>query len=134
MLGCGGYLPERIVTNDELAQRLDTSDEWIVQRTGIRQRHVAADGRVHLRPRDLRAPSARSRPRAWRAAELDLIVLATATPDHTFPATATQGAGAARHAGAAPAFDVQAVCTGFVYALAIADNFLRARPGEDARW
>ena len=90
VLGCGGYLPERIVTNAELAARLDTSDEWIVQRTGIRQRHVAAPGELTS---DLAVKAARARARRCRAQEpdeIDLIVLATATPDHTFPATAAK--------------------------------------------
>jgi 3-oxoacyl-[acyl-carrier-protein] synthase-3 len=124
VLGCGGYLPERVVTNNELAAKLDTSDEWIVQRTGIRQRHIAAPGEYtsHLAVRAAR--------RALQAAsvtpaEIDLIVLATSTPDNTFPATATKvQAELGMERGAA--FDVQAVCTGFVFALATADNFIRA--------
>jgi len=121
--GCGAYLPDRIVTNDELARQVDTSDEWILQRTGIRQRHVAADGEMTS---DLALVAGR---RALDAAgmdarEIDLIVVATATPDETFPATATrvQSALGMRHGAA---FDVQAVCTGFIYALNIADNFIR---------
>lgn len=123
IVGCGGYLPEKIVTNAELAKRLDTSDEWIVQRTGIRQRYVAAPGELTS---DLAIAAARS---ALRAAgmtgnDLDLIVLATATPDHTFPATATRvqaELGMTRGA----AFDVQAVCSGFIFALATADSMIR---------
>lgn len=121
--GCGAYLPERIVTNDELATRIDTSDEWIAQRTGIRQRHVAADGQLTS---DLAlAASRQALANAGVAAEaLDLIVLATATPDNTFPATATK---VQRELGArgGAAFDIQAVCTGFIYALAMADNMIR---------
>jgi 3-oxoacyl-[acyl-carrier-protein] synthase III len=123
VIGCGAYLPERIVTNAELARRLDTSDEWIVQRTGIRQRHVAAPGDLTS---DLAAHAAE---RALAAAgltgaDLDLIVLATATPDNTFPATATKvQARLGMIEGCA--FDVQAVCSGFIYALATADNFIR---------
>lgn len=115
--GCGAYLPERIVTNDELAARLDTSDAWIVQRTGIRQRHIAAEGETTS---DL---ATRAAERALEAAslaggDLDLIVLATATPDHTFPATAAKvQARLGMRRGAA--FDVQAVCTGFIYALSV---------------
>ncbi len=128
--GCGSYLPERVMTNDELARRLDTSDEWIVQRTGIRRRHIAAEGE---RSSDLAAAAARAAlADAGRAAgEVDLIVVATATPDHTFPATATQ----VQHKLGMEkgfAFDVQAVCTGFVYALATAGNFLRAGQGSRA--
>jgi 3-oxoacyl-[acyl-carrier-protein] synthase III len=130
VLGCGGYLPEKIVTNAELAERLDTSDEWIVQRTGIRQRHVAAVGELTS---DLATRAGR---RALDAAgmtgsDLDLIVLATATPDHTFPATAAKvQAQLGMTCGAA--FDVQAVCTGFVYALGIADAMLKAGQGRTA--
>jgi 3-oxoacyl-[acyl-carrier-protein] synthase III len=124
VIGCGGYLPERIVTNAELAARLDTSDEWIVQRTGIRQRHVAAPGELTS---DLaRKAAERALAQAGMSgAELDLIVLATATPDNTFPATATRlQAQLGMTKGCA--FDVQAVCSGFIYALATADNFIRA--------
>ena len=123
LLGVGGYLPKRIVTNAELAQRVDTSDEWIVERTGIRSRHIAADDE---RTSDLAClASVNALAASGReAADIDLVILATATPDLTFPATAarvqaelgiTQGA----------AFDLQAVCSGFVFALATADNFLR---------
>ncbi len=128
--GCGAYLPERIVTNDELAARVDTSDEWISQRTGIRQRHIAADGELTS---DLALAAAR--PALARAGvdggDLDVIVLATATPDNTFPATATRvQAGLGNTDGAA--FDVQAVCTGFIYALTIADNMLRLGQADTA--
>jgi 3-oxoacyl-[acyl-carrier-protein] synthase-3 len=121
--GTGGYLPERIVTNDELAARLDTSDAWIRQRTGIAERRVAAPGELTS---DLACAAAR---RALERAgmsgnDLDLIVLATATPDHTFPATAVKvQARLGMKRGAA--FDVQAVCSGFIFALAVADNALR---------
>jgi 3-oxoacyl-[acyl-carrier-protein] synthase III len=123
VLGCGSYLPERILTNAELAQRIDTSDEWIVQRTGIRQRHIAAEGEFtsHLAIRAARSALADAK---VDAQSIDLIVLATSTPDNTFPATAVvvqDGLGI--HHGAA--FDLQAVCSGFVFALAAADNFLR---------
>ncbi|HJT05888.1 MAG TPA: beta-ketoacyl-ACP synthase III [Stellaceae bacterium] len=130
IIGCGAYLPERIVTNAELALRLDTSDEWIVQRTGIRQRHVAATGELTS---DL-ARHAASRALAsagLQGADLDLIVLATATPDNTFPATATKlQAQLGMNRGAA--FDVQAVCSGFIYALSVADNFLRSGQARTA--
>jgi len=124
VVGCGSYLPERIITNAELAARLDTSDEWIVQRTGIRQRHVAADGEVCS---DLAHAAARRALDAagMRATDLDLVVLATATPDNTFPATATRVQAKLGMTGGA-AFDVQAVCSGFIYALAVADNFIKA--------
>ena len=124
VLGCGSYLPERILTNAELASRIDTSDEWIVQRTGIRERHVAADGEFtsHLAIKAARAALHHAR---LDAQAIDLIVLATSTPDNTFPATAVavqEGLGINHGA----AFDLQAVCSGFVFALATADSFLRA--------
>ena len=124
ILGCGGYLPERVVTNDELAKTIDTSDEWIVQRTGIRERHVAAEGEFtsHLA---INAAKAALADAGIDAQSIDLIVLATSTPDNTFPATAVavqDGLGINHGA----AFDLQAVCSGFVFALATADNFLRS--------
>jgi len=130
ILGCGGYLPERIVSNDELAKTLDTSDDWIVQRTGIRQRHVAAPSE---KTSDLALHAARHALAAARVApaEVDLIVLATSTPDNTFPATAAR-VQAALGIKQGAAFDVQAVCTGFVYALATADNFLRTGQAKTA--
>lgn len=128
--GCGSYLPERVVTNADLAQNLDTSDEWIRQRTGIRERRVVADGELTS---DIGVKAAESAlvMAAVDPAELDLIVCATSTPDETFPATATQiqaRLGARRGA----AFDVQAVCTGFIYALAVADNFVRLGQARNA--
>ncbi len=124
ILGCGSYLPERVLSNSELAKMVDTSDEWIVERTGIRERRIAAEGECTS---DLAiAASRRAIENAEiEAGEIDLIVLATSTPDYTFPATAvtvqaelgiTQGA----------AFDVQAVCTGFVYAISTANAFLQS--------
>ena len=123
IVGCGAYLPRRIVTNDELAGRLDTSDEWIRQRTGIGERRVADAGELTS---DLAIHAAE---RALISAgigggDVDLLVLATATPDNTFPATATKvqaRLGITRGA----AFDVQAVCAGFIFALSVADNALR---------
>ncbi len=128
--GCGAYLPERRVTNDELAEKVDTSDEWIVARTGIRERRIAAEGE---KTSDLALAAARAAMDNAGAgpSDIDLIVLATATPDETFPATAanvqarlgvTQGA----------VFDIQAVCTGFVYALATANNFIRVGQSRTA--
>jgi 3-oxoacyl-[acyl-carrier-protein] synthase-3 len=122
VLGCGSYLPKRILTNAELAAKVDTSDEWIVQRTGIRQRHIAAEGEFtsHLALHAARAALADA---AVDAQSIDLIVLATSTPDNTFPATAVSVQNALDiHHGAA--FDLQAVCSGFIFALATADNFL----------
>jgi len=120
--GCGSYLPQRIVTNAELATRVDTTDEWIVQRTGIRQRHVAAADEP-TSVLGLKAAQAALADAGLDAAQIDLIIVATATPDHTFPATGTQiQAALGIHGGAA--FDLQAVCSGFVFALATADKFL----------
>ncbi|MCA6114298.1 ketoacyl-ACP synthase III [Bradyrhizobium sp. WSM 1738] len=124
VLGCGSYLPQKVLTNAELAARVDTSDEWIVQRTGIRQRHIAAEGEFtsHL---GINAAKAALADAGIDAQSIDLIVLATSTPDNTFPATAVavqNGLGISHGA----AFDLQAVCSGFVFALATADNFLRS--------
>lgn len=121
--GCGAYLPERIITNDELAGRLDTSDEWIRQRTGIGQRRVAAPGELTSDLAFCAAQQALANA-GMSGSDLDLLVLATATPDNTFPATATKvqaRLGMIRGA----AFDVQAVCAGFIFALSVADNALR---------
>lgn len=120
--GCGAYLPEKALTNDDLARRVDTSDEWIRERTGIRERHIAADDQCTS---DLAVEAARAamRDAGVGPGDIDLIVVATATPDLTFPATAAivqaklgvkQGA----------AFDIHAVCTGFVYALSTVEKFL----------
>jgi 3-oxoacyl-[acyl-carrier-protein] synthase III len=130
VVGCGAYLPERIVTNDELARRLETTDAWIVERTGIRQRHIAADGE---RTSDLALHAARRalENAGMSPAEVDLIVLATTTPDDTFPATATK-VQAALGLDHGAAFDVQAVCAGFVFALAVADNALRLNQAKTA--
>ena len=124
VLGCGSYLPARILSNDELARSVSTTDEWIVQRTGIRERHIAAAGELTS---DLALNAARAAlTNAHVEAEtIDLIVLATSTPDQTFPATAvTVQAGLGLTKGAA--FDLQAVCSGFVYALQVTDALLRA--------
>lgn len=123
VLGCGSYLPEQVVTNAQLAARIETSDEWIVQRTGIRERHIAAEGEFtsHLA---IKAAQAALTDAGVDAQSIELIVLATSTPDNTFPATAVavqHGLGINHGA----AFDLQAVCSGFVFALATADNFLR---------
>lgn len=124
MCGVGAYLPERILTNHELAKMVDTSDEWIVGRSGIHERHIAAEGELTS---DLALHAARAALSNSKtdASEVDLIVLATATPDNTFPATATK-VQAALGIRQGAAFDVQAVCTGFIYALAIANNFITA--------
>jgi len=122
VLGCGSYLPARILSNDELAKSVQTTDEWIVQRTGIRERHIAAPGELTS---DLALAAARSAlaNAHVEASSIDLIVLGTSTPDQTFPATAvTVQAGLGITHGAA--FDLQAVCSGFVYALQVTDALL----------
>ncbi len=123
LLGCGCYLPERILSNAELARTVDTSDDWIVERTGIRERRIAADGETTS---DLAIAAARAAlDRTGIGAEtIDLIILATATPDQTFPASATT-VQAALGITQGAAFDIQAVCSGFVYALAVADGLLK---------
>ncbi len=121
--GVGAYLPKRVLTNADMAKIVDTTDEWIVERTGIRSRHIADEKETTS---DLGIAAARQAlVRAnINAADIDLVVCATATPDRTFPATAARiQAGLGITQGAA--FDVQAVCSGFVYALAVADNFIR---------
>jgi len=124
VLGCGSYLPSRILSNDELARSVETTDEWIVQRTGIRERHIAAPGELtsDLAIHAARAALANAH---VEASSIDLIVLGTSTPDQTFPATAvTVQAGLGITQGAA--FDLQAVCSGFVYALQVTDALLRS--------
>jgi len=130
IIGFGSYLPKNIVTNDDLARNIDTSDEWIRKRTGITQRHIAADGELTS---DIAEHAARAAldNAGVSSDEVDLIVLATATPDNTFPATAARvqsKLGIRRGA----AFDVQAVCAGYVYALATADNMIRLGQAETA--
>jgi 3-oxoacyl-[acyl-carrier-protein] synthase-3 len=121
--GTGGYLPERIMSNEEMSQIVETSDQWIQERTGIRQRHIAADNETTS---DLATHAARSilKSAGITADQVDLIVLATTTPDKTFPATAT-AVQAKLEMGAGAAFDVQAVCSGFLFALATADSMLK---------
>jgi 3-oxoacyl-[acyl-carrier-protein] synthase-3 len=124
VLGCGSYLPARVLTNAELAHSVDTSDEWIVQRTGIHERRIAAEGETTS---DMALNAARAALAAAKldAKAIDLIVLATSTPDNTFPASAVSvqaGLGITRGA----AFDVQAVCSGFIYGLATADGLMRS--------
>jgi 3-oxoacyl-[acyl-carrier-protein] synthase-3 len=124
VLGCGSYLPARILSNDELARSVETTDEWIVQRTGIRERHIAAPGELTS---DLAINAARAALANAHvdANAIDLIVLGTSTPDQTFPATAVsvQTALGITHGAA---FDLQAVCSGFVYALSVTDAMLRS--------
>jgi len=127
-VGCGAYLPERILTNDDIAKTLDTSDAWISQRTGIKQRHIAAEGEL-TSDLGVKAALAALAAAGQGPEALDMIVCATSTPDETFPSTATQvqaKLGCTRGA----AFDVQAVCSGFVYALSVANNFIRTQEAE----
>ncbi|HHS83922.1 MAG TPA: ketoacyl-ACP synthase III [Gammaproteobacteria bacterium] len=124
IIGTGSYLPEKILTNRDLEKMVDTSDEWITDRTGIRERRIAADGETTC---DLAEHAAR---KAITAAgidkdQIDLIIVATTTPDRIFPSTACLLQDRLNIHGC-PAFDIQAVCTGFVYALGVADKFLRS--------
>jgi 3-oxoacyl-[acyl-carrier-protein] synthase III len=121
--GCGGYLPSHILTNADLARKIDTSDAWIVQRTGIRERRIVAPGELTS---DIALAAARAALAAARldAPSVDLIILATSTPDNTFPATAVSVQASLGITGGA-AFDLQAVCSGFVFALAAADGLLK---------
>lgn len=128
--GVGSYLPERILTNADLSKMVDTTDEWIVERTGIRQRHIAAEGE---KTSDLALKATRDalQNAGVSVQDIDLIVLATATPDETFPATACR-VQAELGMTRGFAFDVQAVCSGFIYALATADNFIKAGQAKTA--
>ncbi|MEE9140028.1 MAG: beta-ketoacyl-ACP synthase III [Alphaproteobacteria bacterium] len=130
IIAIGAYLPERVMTNDELATLLDTSDAWIAERTGIRQRHIAAKGEMTS---DLALHAARTAltDGGVDPGDIDIVILATSTPDETFPATATRvQAELGINRGAA--FDVQAVCAGFLFGLAVADNFIRLGQAETA--
>ncbi len=123
ILGCGAYLPAKIVSNDDIVKLVDTSDEWIFERTGIKRRHMASEGEATS---DLafHAATEALRDAKISAGEIDLIIVATTTPDDTFPSVATKiqaRLGMTRGA----AFDVQAVCSGFIYGLSVADNFIR---------
>ena len=124
VLGCGSYLPSRVLTNSELSKMVDTSDEWIRQRTGIRERHIAAEGET-TSEMALKAARAALAAAGIDAQSIDLIVLATSTPDNTFPASAVSvQAGLGITHGAA--FDLQAVCSGFVFGLATVDGLLKS--------
>ena len=123
VLGCGSYLPSRVLSNAELSRMVDTSDDWITQRTGIRERHIAAEGETTA-GMAIAAANAALAAAQVDAQSIDLIVLATSTPDNTFPASAVSvQAGLGITHGAA--FDLQAVCSGFVFALATADGLLK---------
>jgi len=130
VLGCGAYLPEKVLTNKDMSEIVDTSDEWITQRTGIKERHIAADGEL-TSDLGVRAARAALEDAGISVADIDLIIVATATPDWTFPAAAvtvqeklgmTHGA----------AFDVQAVCSGFLFALTTADSLIRSGQAKKA--
>jgi 3-oxoacyl-[acyl-carrier-protein] synthase-3 len=123
VIGCGAYLPQGVMTNADLAKKVDTSDEWIRARTGIERRHIAAKGET-TSDLALKAAQAALSDAKVGVDEIDLVVVATTTPDETFPSVATKiqaRLGMTRGA----AFDVQAVCSGFIYGLAVADNFIR---------
>ncbi|MBI1262399.1 MAG: beta-ketoacyl-ACP synthase III [Rhizobiales bacterium] len=129
IVGCGSYLPAHAMSNAELSKRVDTTDEWIVERTGIKNRHIAAEGEL-TSDMALAAARAALANAQMDAQELDTIILATTTPDNTFPASATTvQAKLGLHHGAA--FDIQAVCSGFVYGLTIADTFIKAGQGKN---
>ena len=122
IVGCGSYLPRKVLTNKDLEAMVETSDPWIVQRTGIRERHIASEEET-TSVLGLKAAEAALADAGLAASDIDLVVCATSTPDFTFPATATQiQSGLGMEQGAA--FDIQAVCTGFVYGIATADKFL----------
>lgn len=130
IIGTGGYLPERVVTNAELEKTVDTTDAWIRERTGITQRHIAAEGEFTL---DLAEKASRRALDAagMKASDIDLIVVATTTADQVFPSTACLLQSRLDVHGC-PAFDIQAVCTGFVYALSVADKFVRSGAAQNA--
>ncbi|MDO7836603.1 beta-ketoacyl-ACP synthase III [Sphingobium sp. HBC34] len=130
LLGTGSALPVRAVSNAELAQTVDTSDEWIVERTGIRNRHIAGDGETTATLATQAAQEALAAA-GLAAQDIDLIILATATPDQTFPAAATK-VQAALGIDDCVAFDVAAVCSGFLYALTVADSMIRSGAAQRA--
>ncbi len=130
IVGCGAHLPHKILSNDDLAKMVDTTDAWIVSRTGIKRRHVASEGETTS---DLAFEAARSAldDAGMKANDVDVVIVATTTPDETFPSTATKiqaRLGMTRGA----AFDIQAVCSGFIYGLSVADNFIRGGQAKTA--
>jgi len=130
ILGCGSYLPKKILTNNDLSKKLDTSDEWIKTRTGINQRHIADKKQLNS---DLGFEAAKRtiKNSKIKTSDIDLIIVATSTPDHTFPSTATkiQGKLGIKKGFA---FDIQAACSGFIYAMSVADNFLLNNQASNA--
>jgi len=130
IVGCGAHLPHKILSNDDLAKMVDTTDAWIMSRTGIKRRHVASEGETTS---DLAFEAARSAldDAGMKANDVDVVIVATTTPDETFPSTATKiqaRLGMTRGA----AFDIQAVCSGFIYGLSVADNFIRGGQAKTA--
>ena len=134
VLGCGSYLPSRVLTNDDLARMVDTSDEWIVQRTGIRERHIARRRRDHVRPGTAGGARRAGRMPASTPQSIDLIVLATSTPDNTFPASAVVGAGRARHHPRRRLRSAGRVLGLRLSRSPTADGLLRDRRASSARW
>lgn len=130
IIATGSYLPQKIVTNSDLVKTVETSNEWIIERTGIEQRHIAAEGELTS---DIAAAAAKKAiaNSGLKAEEIEMIIVATTTPDLTFPATATT-VQAKIGAKAAFAFDIQAVCSGFVFAIATADNFIKSGQVKNA--
>ena len=130
ILGCGGYVPKKILTNNDLSKKLDTNDEWIKTRTGINQRHIADKKQLNS---DLGFEAAKKaiKNSKIKISDIDLIIVATSTPDHTFPSTATkiQGKLGIKKGFA---FDIQAACSGFIYAISVADNFLSNNQASNA--
>ncbi len=122
---CGMYLPEKVLTNDDLSKMVDTTSEWIVQRTGIKSRHVAAEGET-TSDMAVKAAEAALKKAKLTGKDIDAVILATTTPDRTFPATAVTVQDKIGMGDHGFAFDLQAVCSGFIYALATADNFIKA--------
>ena len=130
ILGCGGYVPKKILTNNDLSKKLNTTDEWIKTRTGINQRHIADKKQLNS---DLGLEAAKKAiiNSKIKISDIDLIIVATSTPDHTFPSTATriQGKLGIKKGFA---FDIQAACSGFIYAMSVADNFLSNNQASNA--
>ena len=131
LISCGKYLPKNVVTNADLAKKIDTTDEWITQRTGIKQRHVAGEGETTSSMATQAALAALAKVNLT-GADIDMIVLATTSPDQTFPATAVTVQDKIGMGDRGFAFDIQAVCSGFIYALATADNFIKAGQAKRA--
>lgn len=131
VLGTGSYLPNRLLTNAELEKLVETTDEWIVERTGIRERHVAGEGEL-TSDLALRAAERAIEAAGIEAADIGLIIVATTTPDRIFPSTACALQAKLGVGNGCPAFDVQAVCSGFVYAMSVADSFIKSGQVKNA--